>query len=444
VLYVCDSFDDERAILSDHICTGLQLANFWQDVHRDFVKLGRVYLPEEDRIHFGYTSDDLISMRFNPQFRELIRFEVDRARGFLERGRPLVELVPREVRIDIELFLEGGLAILRKIEAIGYDVWKTRPEVGKREKASLLARALIRKTVARDRNPKVDKPDRPCNGDNGSFAWCRRLALRSARNFYYAFYVLPKPQRRAMNALYAFMRVTDDLADEPGAIEAKREALWNWRRALERALAGDYSHPLHAALHDTIKGYGIPVQYLHDVIDGVEMDLTSVRFATFDDLYPYCYRVASAVGLACIHIWGFRDETAKQYAEAAGIAFQLTNILRDLGEDLVAGRIYLPQEDIDRFGCPPETWRQRGPAFRELMRFEVERARGYYQKAEQVAPLLLPSGRAVFQVMMRIYRGLLEAIAERAYDVFAGRVSLSRWRKVRHLLLAFPVKWGWV
>jgi squalene synthase HpnC len=142
VLYLCECFDEERAALSDHVCTGLQLANFWQDVKRDAFDLGRVYLPEEDRRAFGYADADLAAGRFTPQFRELLRCEVDRARATLERGRPLLDLVPRDVRVDIELFLEGGLAILRGIEAIDYDVWTKRPTVSKREKVRLLLRAF--------------------------------------------------------------------------------------------------------------------------------------------------------------------------------------------------------------------------------------------------------------------------------------------------------------
>jgi squalene synthase HpnC/squalene synthase HpnD len=451
VLYLCESFDEERPALSDQICTGLQLANHWQDVRRDYVKLGRVYLPECDRREFGYADDDLNACRFTPQFRELMRSEVDRARGFLERGRPLIGLVPSDVGIDIELFLEGGLAILRRIEAIDYDVWKTRPEVSKREKAGLLLSALRSNIGGRVLSTpySVRSNGRPADTrypirNTRSYAWCRRLARRTARNFYYAFYVLPKAQRRAMDALYAFMRVTDDLADEPGDVEAKQQALRDWRSALDHALAGDYSHPLHPALHETVRRYGIPVKHLHDVIDGVEMDLQPVRFATFAELYAYCYRVASAVGLACIHIWGFEDDKAKEYAEAAGIAFQLTNILRDVGEDLHAGRVYIPQEDIYRFGCPPESWRERGEAFQKLMRFQAERARSYYAKAEGLDRLLTDSGRSVFRVMLRIYRGLLDKIEARGFDVFSERVRLSRWRKLRHLLSAFPVRWGWL
>src|SRR5262249_51431274 len=202
-------------------------------------------------------------------------------------------------------------------------------------------------------------------------------------------------------------------------------------RQLDLALAGSYTHRLHAALHHTVRAYGIPSQYLIDVLDGVGMDLEPVRYATFADLYPYCYRVASAVGLACIHVWGFEGDEAKAPAEAAGIAFQLTNILRDLAEDAARGRVYLPREDLERFGYAEEQLRrgERDERFRRLMRFQVERARSYYEAARPLAGLLRPAGRAVFLVMACTYRGLLEAIERRDYDVFSGRVRLSRWHK---------------
>ena len=278
-----------------------------------------------------------------------------------------------------------------------------------------------------------------------SYAYCERLTRREAGNFYPAFRVLPGPQRRAMCAFYAFNRITDDLSDGPGPSAGKRAGLVEWRRQLQGAVAGDYRHPLHAALQHTIRTYAIPLEYLHAVLDGVEMDLDPVRYATFDDLYPYCYRVASAVGLACIHIWGFSDVKAKAYAESAGIALQLTNILRDLKEDAARGRIYLPGEDLDRFGYA-EAQLQRGErndCFRALMRFEVERARGYYRAARPLSALLPPAGRAVFQVMTRTYAGLLDRIERRDYDVFSSRVSLSTWRKLGLALQALPVRWGW-
>ena len=278
-----------------------------------------------------------------------------------------------------------------------------------------------------------------------SYRHCEQVARKEAGNFYHAFRVLPRGQRQGMCALYAFLRLTDDLSDGFDPTATKRKLLANWRQQFERSLTGDYTHSIHPAFHHTIQTYGIPTQYVHDVIDGVEMDLDTASYTTFADLYRYCYRVASAVGLACIHIWGFTDDRAKEYAEKAGIAFQLTNILRDLGEDAARGRIYLPAEDLDRFDYAAWklTHKQRDDHFRSLMRFQVERARSYYESSRPLAALLPSPGRAVFQVMTRTYRGLLDAIEMRDYDVFSSRVRLSQWRKLGLVLQALPVRMGW-
>jgi 15-cis-phytoene synthase len=279
-----------------------------------------------------------------------------------------------------------------------------------------------------------------------SYHYCETLTRREAGNFYPAFRVLPRDQRVSMCALYAFMRIADDLSDSADDVATKRANLAQWRLGLRQALTGQYQHESHQALHDTVARYHIPAQYLEDVVDGVEMDLEPVVYATFADLRLYCYRVASAVGLACIHIWGFSDERAKEYAEQAGIAFQLTNILRDLGEDAARSRVYLPTEDLVRFGYDPAGLRtgKRDDAFRALMRFEVQRARDFYESAWPLTPLLPPPGRAVFLVMARTYRALLDVMEKRDYDVFRERVRVSKWRKLGFALVALPVRWGWM
>jgi phytoene synthase len=248
-----------------------------------------------------------------------------------------------------------------------------------------------------------------------------------------------------MSALYSFLRITDDLGDAPGDMAQKTQALADWRIRLTGAFDGNYTHRLHAALHRTLIDFAIPPDYLFAVIDGVEMDLAGARYATFSDLYRYCYRVASVVGLACIHIWGFRDAMAKKYAELAGIAFQLTNILRDLKEDSANGRIYLPQEDLERWGYSVESLGrgERNENFRELMRFQVARTRDYYEAAQPLTTLLAPPGRAVFMVMSRTYRGLLETIVSRDFDVFTRRIRLSSWHKILLTARALPVRCGW-
>jgi phytoene synthase len=278
-----------------------------------------------------------------------------------------------------------------------------------------------------------------------SYKFCEALARSKARNFYPAFRLLPGPQRRAMCALYAFMRVADDLTDEAGERSSKQAALSGWRSDFRNALEGKYTHPLHPALHHALSTYSIPSDYLYAVLDGVEMDLFQETYATFEDLYKYCYRVASAVGLACIHVWGFHGADAPKYAEKAGIAFQLTNILRDLKEDAERDRVYLPEEDLRRFDYTADDLRhgRRSENFRALMEFQVKRAREYYNASEPLSTLLEPAGRGVFRVLSRTYRSLLDAIERHGYDVFGDKIKVSRWRKMQLVAQALPARWGW-
>lgn len=281
-----------------------------------------------------------------------------------------------------------------------------------------------------------------------SIAICHAITSAANSSFPAAFRLLAPARRRAMDALYAYMRVTDDLADEPGEVEQKRAKLAAWRASLTAALAGAFTHPIHPALVDTVRRFDVPPRFLFDAIDGMETDVGAVRVATFAELYPYCYRVASAVGLACVRIWGARpgasyDDTDPP-AEAAGIAFQLTNILRDLGEDLARDRVYLPADELARFDCPPEKWRDPASAdrFRALMRFQVARARDYYRRAAALVPLLSPDGRAIFHVMCGAYGRLLDEIERADYDVFARRVRVPKWRKLAVCASGWLVKWG--
>ena len=283
-----------------------------------------------------------------------------------------------------------------------------------------------------------------------SFAACRAITSNAHSSFPAAFRLLSPARRRAMDALYAFMRVTDDLADEPGEPDEKRRKLAAWRARLRAALAGQFSHPLHPALLDTVHRYSIPRRFLFDAIDGMETDVGVVRMQSFAELYPYCYRVASAVGLACVRVWGTRpgttDADADPPAEAAGIAFQLTNILRDLGEDFARGRVYLPADELKLYDCPPGSWREPAFAarFQALMQFQVARARDYYRRGAALLPMLSPDGRAIFHVMCAAYSRLLDEIERRGYDVFTGRVRIPRWRKAAVCTAGWLMKWGWL
>ena len=285
---------------------------------------------------------------------------------------------------------------------------------------------------------------------SGSFAACRTITASANSSFPLAFRLLSSARRRAMDALYAFSRVTDDLADETGEPGVKRAALAQWRAALLAALDGRFSHPIHPALAQAVHRYGIPPRYLLEVITGVEADLEPVRFATFAELYPYSYRVASAVGLACIRVWGLRPgatfEQADAPAEAAGIAFQLTNILRDLAEDLDRGRVYLPADELAQFNCSPESWRdpRSAAAVRELIHAQAARARAYYQRSQPLADLLSPEGRGIFRVMSGTYQSLLAEVARAGEAVLARRVRVPRWRKGQILLEGWVARWGWL
>ncbi len=265
-----------------------------------------------------------------------------------------------------------------------------------------------------------------------SYTHCERLARRKAKNFYLSFWLLPRDKRRAMSALYAFLRHTDDLVDDPRPLSVRRESLASWRESMERALLGSFDSPIWPALVDTVARYRIPPEYLREVIRGVEMDLSDGRYETFDQLALYCYRVASVVGLSCIHIWGFRGREALEPAQHCGTAFQLTNILRDLKEDAQQGRFYLPREDLDRFGYTIDDLCRgvRDERLARLIRFEVERVESFYRLGAELERWLGEDGRRIFRTMTGIYHGLLDEIKRREGDVLDHRIRLSPWRKM--------------
>jgi 15-cis-phytoene synthase len=285
------------------------------------------------------------------------------------------------------------------------------------------------------------------NGLAASYMHCRRIARRSGSSFYYSILLLPRRKRLAMCALYAFLRRTDDLGDSEAPTADRRGALIDWRRALVDSAGGVYRDAVFPALADTMRTFAIPSDYLHAVIDGVETDLEPVEYETFEQLECYCYRVASVVGLACLRIWGSVNPSAEHPARQCGIAFQLTNILRDLKEDAIRGRVYLPREDLARFGYSAADLRAgiRDDRFRALMRFEIERTQAFYEQAAELEPWLEPDGKRVFGSMMAVYSALLGEIKRLDGDVLTTRARLSRWRKMRiatRWLLRGPLERG--
>ncbi len=262
-----------------------------------------------------------------------------------------------------------------------------------------------------------------------SYAWCEGVARSQAKNFYYSFLLLSKPQRRAMCAVYAFMRYCDDLSDDEG-IPDRPAAIARWRADLATALAGRASdHAVWPAFIDAVKRYQIPHQYFYDMIDGVSSDLEPRRIQTFEELYDYCYHVASVVGLTVIHIFGFESTDALLLAEKCGIAFQLTNILRDVREDAEKNRVYLPAEDLARFAVSLPTFEPR-ERFVQLMRFEAERARDYYRESAPLVGLIDKGSRASLRALIGIYSRLLDRIVGSDYDVLARRVRVPTWEKL--------------
>lgn len=269
-----------------------------------------------------------------------------------------------------------------------------------------------------------------------------RLTRRSRSNFYYAFLTLPRPRREALYAVYAFCRTVDDIADlgVDGAADptAQRAALATWRREVARCYepGGAPEHPLGRQLAAGVRAYGIPREALEAIIDGVEMDVDGAAFEKVDDLYPYCYRVASAVGLCCIEVFGYTDPRARQYAVDLGVALQLTNILRDVGADARAGRVYLPREDLRSYGISVEDLHagRHDDAFVALMGHQAARAREFYRRAEQSFPHADARSLVPARIMGAIYAALLEAIEARRFRVFGERITVSTRRKVAIVL----------
>ena len=288
-----------------------------------------------------------------------------------------------------------------------------------------------------------------------AYAVCSAIAQREAKNFYYSFRVLPEHKRNAMCAVYAFMRRADDISDdETLPVRERREAMGRWLEAWrDSRRSGVCDNPVFLALNDTQKRFAIPDALLEDLVRGTTMDLeqsqpgvvtvtdtTSTRLADrtrtfqiyegFDGLYRYCYLVASVVGLVCIRIFGYSDPRAEVLAEKTGVAFQLTNILRDVSEDAERGRIYLPLRDLEANRVSVEHLilaaqkREKPETVINLLALEASRAQEFYASAEELLPLINRDSRAALWVLVTIYRGLLERIIARNYDVFSERVSV--------------------
>jgi squalene synthase HpnC/squalene synthase HpnD len=438
VLYLCGYRDQQRQQLSDATCTALQFANFWQDVARDLEK-GRIYIPLDIAATHSLREADIVERRFDGRYVSLMKDLIDRTRTLFAQGMPLAAMVDSRLSVDLDMFSRGGLAVLDAIAAAGYDTLHHRPSIGKGKQARLLGRALVTHLVAKDPKPATAQE----SGDfvATSYEACHRVARSSHSNFYYAFFLLPRKRRDGLSALYAFMRLVDDVADDGHDLAAKQRGLAKWRAALDEAVIANGLATVSAlpgasevlpALVDTMRRYNLPARYLHDLISGAEMDLTVNSYPTFDRLREYCYRVAGTVGLTCTHVFGFRDARALDLAEKLGLAFQLTNIIRDVHDDYAMGRVYIPEEDLAQYGVSSEDF-ARGDAtlgVRELLRFEADRAWQCYEEGAALLNLIESESRPALWLLVHTYSALLTRMEDLDFAVFAERVRLSKAEKL--------------
>ena len=465
VLYLCGYRDEQRQLLSDATCTALQLANFWQDVARDLEK-SRIYIPLDIAASHGVSERDIVEHRFSGRYISLMKDLIARTRFLFDQGLPLARMVDGKLSVDLEMFSRGGLAVLQAIEDIGYDTLNRRPAISKGRQARLLGRVFLGQIFRRSQKTLQSKtasvipaqrgeragnsafyeaPDEPV-----SYVHCHRIARSAKSSFYPAFFLLPKPKRDGITALYAFMRLIDDVSDESGDVSAKQRSLARWRAALDEAITGhsqvfdgNAARPLPQnflygerevlpALVDTMRRFHMPARYLHDLISGAEMDLTVHSYPTFDRLREYCYRVAGTVGLTCTHIFGFRDSRALDLAEKLGLAFQLTNIIRDVHEDCKLGRVYLPEEDLARYGVSPEDFGhdEATLGMRELLRFEADRAWQLYEEGSELFGLIDADSRGALWLLAHTYSAVLARIESLDFAVFGERIRLSKAEKM--------------
>ena len=262
--------------------------------------------------------------------------------------------------------------------------------------------------------------------------YCQQRAASSGSSFYYSFLFLPPKRRRAITALYAYCREVDDVVDECEDAQIAATKLAWWRLELERLYAGQPEHPVTRALLPILSEFNLPQEQLLEIIDGMEMDLQQARYADFTALSLYCYRVASVVGLLAAEIFGYTDRKTQKYAHDLGMAFQLTNIIRDVGEDARRGRIYLPQDELQRFDVPVADIlnARHSDNFQRLMEFQIERAEHYYTQAMSELPAADRKAQLPGLVMAAIYRALLDEIKRDGCQVLRQRTSLTPLRKL--------------
>jgi squalene synthase HpnD/squalene synthase HpnC len=392
--------------LSDSVCVGLQLANFAQDVAVD-ARLGRCYLPADDVAALGVHG--------------AVQALCDRAAAMLAAGCELELMTAGRLRAQLAMYRLGGTAIIDAIRRASYRTDTVRPQVSTAVKARLAAEAVAMLASDLNGQPAATR------GIVEAERVCQRLARRNAANFYWGFIALARPQRIAIYALYDFARQVDDAVDDAPANGDARAQLEHARRRLQRALDGDPDDQVTAVLARAVANYRIPGDELAGLIDGVERDLTTPRYATWAELAEYCHLVASTVGRMCVRIFGFDDDVALQHADDLGLAMQLTNILRDVRGDLEMGRIYLPAEELAGFGITARQLAEGRPTpeWNDFVAFQALRARRLFASGLRVDRHIPKRAGICVRTMAGLYQRILTEIEEQPGLPLRRRISLS-------------------
>ncbi len=402
--------DEELMTLSDAICSALQLANFWQDTAIDLDK-DRIYLPQEDLSRFSILEKDLFRREATPEFKRLLRHEIDFTRTLFDKGAALLPRLRGRLGLEIKATWLGGIGILDKIERVDYDVFRQRPHWSKWEMVGLFLKTILL-------HSPITLP----------------LSPLFTSNFYLAMRLLPKEKRQPMFTFYQFCQRADDAVDlAPSRAEGERE-LSLWKNELRLCYDGTPAEPLTKKLKEVIRKYKIPFEEINAILRGIEMDLHQPRFQTFQELEEYCYCVASAVGLVSARIFGISMSRGSDFATLLGKALQLTNILRDLKEDARKGRVYLPQNELEQFDYPEEKLLRsvQDTAFMKLADFQCSRVRLFFNKADAAFSSLTFDDQKRFfpaRIMEEIYKSILEQIEKNPYNIFNKRISVPKWKK---------------
>ncbi len=423
--------DEEALHASDAICTALQIANHLQDVKED-AERGIVYMPQDEMKRFAVSEDDLLADVATPQLRAFLVFQIKRTKRLFRQGLPLLYRTRGALGRELRAIWRGGIAALDSISRQNWDVCAGSPHLNGWDKAKTLF-AAFRPVYRLESN--VDR-----QAENAlNRAYCRWFIRASRSNFYLSFFSLPAEKRRAITAVYAYCRMADDIADEPGEISDKKSSLREWKNALEQLGEESQLHPIIGELAWASRKYDLPPEHLRAICDGVGMDLEERRIENLTDLENYCDKVASAVGLACLSIFGAKSEFAKDYAVCLGRALQMTNILRDVWEDAEQGRIYLPQGEMEKYGVTDSDLRDKtdSPQVLSLLGNLAHRARDYYEGANEALNHEKKENLLPARIMGRIYRRLLSEMEQNHFRHMDYRPSLNSREKLLEALRCF-------